>query len=86
MPKKNKKKKNKKFVELVQGEGRRKAGPIMGIDVHKDTNYYCILTENKILDEGSVLNTNDGISKLIKLCVKYHVVSTAVESTAQYHF
>ncbi|MHA1380676.1 MAG: IS110 family transposase [Candidatus Helarchaeota archaeon] len=86
MPKKNKEKKNKKFVELVQGEGRRKAGPIMGVDVHKDINYYCILNENKILDEGSILNTKDGISKLIKLCDKYHVVSTAVESTAQYHF
>jgi len=73
-------------MELVQGEGRRKAGSVMGVDVHKDINYYCILTEKKILAEGSVLNSKEGIFKLIKLCHKYKVVSTAVESTAQYHF
>jgi len=86
MPKKSKKPKNKTVVELTQGEGRRKAGPIMGVDIHKELNYYCIVTEKKILAEGSVSNTKSGIKKLIELCSKYKVLSTGVESTAQYHF
>ena len=86
MPKKNRKTKNKTVVELTQGEGRRKAGPIMGVDIHKELNYYCIITEKKVLAEGSVLNTKTGIRKLIGLCDKHKVVSTCVESTAQYHF
>ncbi len=86
MSKKIKKTKNKKFTELVQGEGRRKAGPVMGVDVHKDINYYCILAEEEILSSGSLPNTKEGILKLIKLNRKYKVVSTGLESTAQYHF
>ena len=73
-------------MELTQGEGRRKTGPIMGVDVHKAINSYCIVTEKKILAEGSILNTKKGILKLINLCNKHKVSSTAVESTAQYHF
>ena len=86
MPKKNRKPKHKTVVELTQGEGRRKAGPIMGVDVHKELNYYCIVTEKKILAEGSVINTKSGIKKLVGLCKKHKVVSTGLESTAQYHF
>ena len=78
--------KNKKVLKLVEGEGRRKSGPIMGVDVHKDVLAYCILTETNILDESEVKNDSEGISHLIKLIRRYHVSSVAVESTAQYHF
>jgi transposase len=77
---------NKKVLKLVEGEGRRKSGPIMGIDVHKDVLAYCVLTETKILREFQVKNNNEGINNLIGIIKKLHVSSVAVESTAQYHF
>jgi len=78
--------KNKKITNLVEGEGKRKNGPILGIDAHKEVLAYCILTETKILTELQVPNTFQGIDSLIALCQKHHVSSVAVESTAQYHF
>ena len=76
----------KKVSELIEGEGKRKSGPIMGIDVHKNMLAYCILTEKKIITEDEVKNDFIGIQGLIKLCKENHVSSVAVESTAQYHF
>lgn len=73
-------------MKLVEGEGRRKSGPVMGIDVHKDVLAYCILTETKILTEFQIQNNIKGIDHLIALCKKHHVSSVAMESTAQYHF
>ena len=80
------KKKVKRISELVEGEGRRKSGPIMGVDVHKDVLTCCILTEKKVLKELEVKNSKIGIDQLISLCRKRNVSSVAVESTAQYHF
>jgi len=77
---------NKNITKLIEGEGKRKSGPIMGIDVHKDILAYCILTEQKILAEFTAKNDFKGIDSLIALCRKFHVSSVAVESTAQYHF
>jgi len=51
----------------------------MGVDIHKEINYYCIVTEKKVLAEGSVLNTKNGIKKLVRLCNKHKVVSTDAE-------
>ena len=76
----------KRISDLVEGEGRRKSGPIMGVDVHKDVLAYCILTEKKIIKEGEVPNKTPGIQQLITFCKKHHISSTAIESTAQYHF
>ncbi|MFX1296607.1 MAG: IS110 family transposase [Promethearchaeota archaeon] len=81
-----KQKKNKSVTKLVEGEGKRKNGPIMGIDVHKDVLAYCILTETKIIIEFQIQNDFRGIDHLIALCKECHVTSVAVESTAQYHF
>ena len=78
--------KNKNVLKLVEGEDRRKSGPIMGVDVHKDVLAYCVLTETKILEESNVRNDNKGIDSLIKIVGKLHISSVAVESTAQYHF
>ncbi|MHA1381667.1 MAG: IS110 family transposase [Candidatus Helarchaeota archaeon] len=80
------KKKVKRVSELVEGEGRRKSGPIMGIDVHKDMLSCCVLTEKQVLKELEVQNRKMGIDGLISLCKKLHVSSVALESTAQYHF
>ena len=73
-------------MKLVEGEGRRKSGPIMGIDVHKDLLAYCILTETQIIREDTLKNDAVGIRRLILQCHQSHVSSVAMESTAQYHF
>ncbi|MBD3226872.1 MAG: transposase [Candidatus Lokiarchaeota archaeon] len=78
--------KNKKVLKLTEGEGRRKSGPIMGVDVHKDVLAYCILTETKIIKESQVKNNKKDINSLIAIIKKLYVSSVAVESTAQYYF
>jgi len=77
---------HKKVIELVEGEGRRKSGVIVGTDVHKSVLAYCIGSETRILKEGTVPNTKDGIRDLIGWCRRYQTQSVAMESTAQYHF
>jgi transposase len=79
-------KKNKKVLTLVEGEGRRKTGVIMGVDVHKSVLAYCIGSEASILKEGTVENTKQAIQGLIGTCKRLQVGSVAMESTAQYHF
>ena len=79
-------KRHKKVIELVEGEGRRKSGVIMGIDVHKSVLAYCIGSETRILKEGTIGNTKEGIQQLIGLVRRFHGQSVAMESTAQYHF
>lgn len=75
----------KKVTPLAIGEGKRKAGPIMGVDVHKSVLAYCIVTEANILEEGTRMNTKAGIKKLVATFKKHKVRSVAMESTAQYH-
>jgi len=55
------KKKNEKVLTLVEGEGRRKTGVIMGVDVHKNILAYCIGSEANILKEGTVENMKQAI-------------------------
>jgi len=38
-------------LKLIDGEGRHKSKPIMGIDFNKDVFAYCVLTKTKILEE-----------------------------------
>jgi transposase len=76
----------KKTLALVQGEGQRKSGPILGVDVHKTLLAYCIVSETRILQEGIFPNTKSGVIELLALCRHYSVRSTAMEATAQYHF
>ncbi|MHA1132023.1 MAG: hypothetical protein ACTSQQ_14595 [Candidatus Helarchaeota archaeon] len=75
-------KKHKKVIELVEGEGRRKSGVIVGTDVHKSVLAYCIGSEKQILKEGTVPNTKEGIQQLIRLIRRYQGQSVAMESTA----
>jgi transposase len=77
---------DKNVIELVEGEGRRKSGVIMGVDVHKSVLAYCIGSELCILKENTIANTKEGIQQLIKLCRRLQVQSIAMEATAQYHF
>ena len=79
-------KRNKSVIELVEGEGRRKSGVIMGVDVHKNVLAYCIGSELRILKEATLANTKEGIKQLIRLCQQFQVKSVGMESTAQYHF
>ena len=72
----------KKTLALVQGEGHRKSGPILGVDVHKSLLAYCILSETHILQEGTFLNTKSGVIDLLALCHHYSVRSTAMDATA----
>lgn len=49
-------------LPLVEGEGKRKSGPIAGLDMHKKVIAYCITTERKILLESEFQNPK-GIGK-----------------------
>jgi transposase len=80
------KKRHKKVIELVEGEGRRKKGVILGVDVHKEVLAYCFGNDTEIISEGTCGNTTKQISKLIQYCKDNLVQSVAMESTAQYHF
>ena len=79
-------KKRKKVIELVEGEGKRKSGVVMGIDVHKNVLAYCVGSEKSILIEGEFQNTKEHIAKIIKICKDYQTKSVAMESTSQFHF
>lgn len=70
---------------LIEGEGLRKQGPIMGLDVHKDVIQYCIVTETRLLEEAELENTKGGLKKLVAILKKRKVRSVAMESTSQYH-
>ena len=83
---KSKKRKDKKILELLDGEGKRKKGPIMGVDVHKDVLAACIVSESRVLLETEFKNSKEGINMLISTCKKRRVKSIGMESTAQYHF
>jgi transposase len=75
----------KKPLTLIEGEGKRKNGPIMGIDVHRDVLAVCVATEAHILFEGEINNNKIGRQGIIALCRKYHVRSVAMEATSVYH-
>lgn len=76
----------KKTLDLVQGEGKRKTGPVMGVDVHKTLLALCIVSETRILLEATKPNTKPGVAEVLELCRQYQVRSVAMEATAQYHF
>ncbi|HMF31155.1 MAG TPA: transposase, partial [Candidatus Lokiarchaeia archaeon] len=71
---------------LVEGEGRRKEGAVMGADVGKDALDYCIVTGEDILARGQRPNAKDSIEDIISIARKRHVVSVGVESTGTYHW
>jgi len=85
MTRKEWKMKNKKVLELAEGEGKRKDGLVMGIDVHRDVFAYCIFDEKSILKESELSNNKERIRKLIRILLKMKIESVAIESTAQYH-
>lgn len=70
---------------LAEGEGRRKSGAIMGVDVSKSILSIAIISETRLLYERNHENSKNGIQKIVTLCHKYHVTSVGLESTAQYH-
>ncbi len=72
-------------MEFVEGEGKRKDGFVMGIDIHRDVFAYCIVDEKSFLKEAELSNNKERIKKLIRILLKMRVVSVAIESTAQYH-
>jgi len=86
MSRKSTRKAHKKVVALAEGEGRRKNGPVMGVDVHKNVLAWCVVGEVSLIDEGELPNTLEGIKKLQAVIKKRQVTSVAMESTAQYHF
>ncbi len=86
MSKKTTRNAQKRIVTLAEGEGHRKSGPVMGVDVHKSVLAWCVVSEASLLDEGELPNTLDGIKKLEAIIKKRQVSSVAMESTAQYHF
>ena len=79
------KKPRKSIRELVEGEGLRKAGPVMGIDVHKDVLQYCIVSQKHILEERELENNKKNLKYLLKRIHERKVGSVAMESTSQYH-
>lgn len=76
----------KNSLTLAEGEGKRKQGPIMGIDVHKRILAYCILTETRILSEGEIVNDTSGRNQVLQLVNRFKVRAIALEATSQYHF
>jgi len=75
----------KKALPLIEGEGKRKTGPIMGVDVHKDVLALCIVSETKTMLERNVQNNKAGVQKVVGICKEYQVRSVAMEATSQYH-
>lgn len=76
----------KKVLPLEQGEGKRKSGSIMGIDVHKSILAVCILNETSYLHEQNYANDTTGLNAILKLIEKYNVQDVAMEATSTYHF
>ena len=76
----------KKVMPLDQGEGKRKSGSIMGIDVHKSILAVCILNETSYLHEQNYANDSAGLKSILKLIKKYDVQDVAMEATSTYHF
>lgn len=76
----------KKVISLEQGEGKRKSGSIMGIDVHKSILAVCILNETSYLHEKNYTNDSAGLKSILKLIKKFEVQDVAMEATSMYHF
>jgi len=76
----------KKVMPLKEGEGKRKSGSIMGIDVHKTILAICILNETSYLHEQNYTNDTAGLRSVLKLIKKYDVQDVAMEATSSYHF
>lgn len=76
---------NKKngYKKLVEGEGLRKKGPIMGLDVHKEMIQYCIVSEKQILEENEINNSKNGLKRLVSV-IKKRKVSNVIYFTISY--
>ena len=72
----------KKVMPLEPGEGRRKSGSIMGIDVYKSILAVCILNETSYLHEQNYSNDSAGLKSILKLIKKYNVQDVAMEATS----
>lgn len=75
----------KKAVPLKDGEGKRKNGAIMGIDVHRSILAICILNENSFLYEQNHSNDKAGLEAILKLIKRFDVQDVAMEATSTYH-
>ena len=75
----------KKVVPLENGEGKRKNGAIMGIDVHRSILAVCILNEKSFLYEQNHTNDKTGLETIIKLVKRFKVQGVAMEATSTYH-
>jgi len=75
----------KKVVPLENGEGKRKNGAIMGIDVHRSILAVCILNEKSFLYEQNHTNNKAGLETILKLVKKFKVRGVAMEATSTYH-
>ena len=60
-------KRAKKVLPLVEGEGRRKSGTVMGVEVYKDVLALCIVSGENILEESVKKNDEKGVKKVIGL-------------------
>ena len=75
----------KKHLQLVEGNGKRKDGNVMGIDVHKSILTCCILNESEIIYEKNHENSKLGFSSILKQIKKFDVQGVAMEATSTYH-
>ena len=78
-------KKDKNVLELTEGEGLRKNGNVMGVDVGKDNHAICILSGDQILLWYEFSNNKAGIKKILDAVKKHQVQSVAMEATSIYH-
>lgn len=86
LPRKNKNQQKKKISELLEGQGKRKTGSVLGIDAHKSVLACCIVNEEEVLFEKNYENSKTGITNLLKRCEKLSVKHAAVEATGTYHW
>ena len=75
----------KKIVLLENGEGKRKNGAIMGIDVHRSILAVYILNETSLLYEQNHTNDKARLEIILKLIKKFKVQDVAMEATSTYH-
>ena len=72
----------KKAVSLKDGEGKRKNGGIMGIDVHRSILAICILKENSFLYEQNHSNDKAGLEAILKLIKRFDIQDAVMKATS----
>ncbi|MEX2680934.1 MAG: hypothetical protein Q6373_004995 [Candidatus Sigynarchaeota archaeon] len=73
MPRKTASTRHKKVADLLEGEGARKSGAVMGVDVAKDEFAHCIVKEHSILAESEIKYTKAGVKSLVAAIKKWKV-------------